>query len=232
MRFAERLIKGTIIDCHSNLLAEVELEDGEIYSVFCPNPDRVNKLYKKGADIWVIPTNNNVHKIHYEAILVENDKGLVMTNPNYISPLFIEAFEDGIISDFDEYDTIEELSSNGDETRLTFRLSNEEGKECYIYVCGIFNKENQYVMFPSFVDFREFTVYSELKNIRSQGIDTFFVILVIRTNYKGVKFCWSLDPVASAKAFDEAKNGLKFLCYGCNLDENEIEVSNKIDIKF
>lgn len=231
MKFADKLIKGTIIDSHSNLIADVEFEDGTVNPVFCPNPDRVNKLYKIGSDVWVLPVRQQFHKVKYEATLVENDKGIVMTNPNYIVPLFMEAFENNVIEDFNEYNTIEDLSGDG-KTKLTFRLSNEEGKECYVYVCNIYNKQGNYAVFPSFVDFREFTVYSELKNIRSQGIDTYFVILVVRTDYAGVKFCWNLDPVASAKAFDEARNGLKFLCYHCNLNENEIDISDKIDIKF
>ncbi|MDR1694629.1 MAG: DNA/RNA nuclease SfsA [Lactobacillaceae bacterium] len=230
MKFSRKLIKGTIIDVHSNLIADVEFENGAVEAVFCPNPDRVKTLYKRGADVWSMPIDNTNKKVRYEATIVENDKGLVMVNPHYRYDIFAEAFENNILDDFDEYDSIESLDEN--DTRLSFRLSNEEGKECYVYICNIYNKQNGYAVFPSFVDFREFTVYSELDEIRKSGIDTYFIIMVVRTDYKGVKFTWNLDPVASAKAFDEARNGLKFSCYSCNLDTSGIEISQKIDIKF
>lgn len=231
MKFSDKLIKGTIIDIHSNLIADVEFEDSTVEPVFCPNPDRVCKLYKRGTDIWALPLNEEFRKVRYEATIVENGKGLVMTNPNYLPDLFIEAFEENKLEDFEEYDYIEDLSIEGD-TRLTFKLSNDDGKECYVYLCNVYNKQGKQVVFPSFVDFREFTVYSELNTIRKDGIDTYFVILIVRTDYNGFKFTWNLDPVASAKAFEEARNGLKFLCYSCNLDYNSIEISDKIDIKF
>ncbi len=73
---------------------------------------------------------------------------------------------------------------------------------------------------------------SFLFTLRKKGHETYVFLIAPRIDTNSVKFVWNLDPIGAAKTYDEAKNGLKFVCYGCNLDINGIEISKRIRIEF
>ena len=57
-------------------------------------------------------------------------------------------------------------------------------------------------------------------------------MIVPRNDCIEAKFSWNLDPRAAAKIYDEAKNGLEFVCYGCKLDKNSVSIAEKMKILY
>ena len=41
-----------------------------------------------------------------------------------------------------------------------------------------------------------------------------------------------IDPTSAAKIFDEAKNGLEFVCYGCKISKDGVSIANKLEILY
>ena len=73
-------------------------------------------------------------------------------------------------------------------------------------------------------------MFEEMKKVRAQGYRTVVVLIVPRMDCLETLFSWTIDPISAARIYEEAKNGLEFVCYGCKLAKKSISISNKMNI--
>lgn len=232
MNFSKKLIKGRILDCYNNLILDVELDNQEKVSAFCPDFENGKKLYLEGKEVLIKKTSNKMHKLKYEVIMVKENDNFIMVNYRLLPKIFTEAYDKEMFEELEGYSNLKLLKENNFK-HVTFELSNPRSdKKCYLYLCSVYNKVGPDIVFPSNLDFREMNVYTELAALRKKGHETYVFLIAPRIDTNSVKFVWNLDPIGAAKTYDEAKNGLKFVCYGCNLDINGIEISKRIRIEF
>lgn len=232
MKFRDKLVKGKIKTNYKNAILDVEFEDGSINSVFYYNYDDKDDLCTPGAEIWASYDENSDRVIKYEAQLVRNSGGLIFINQSYNEEIFLDAFKKGFISELEDYTSIRKIYNNEEVKCANFEFSNEKNEKLYLYVASIYRKEGRYVVFPSNINLLEMNVLDEFRKLRSQGNETAVFFIIPRSDILEVKFIWSGEPIAAAKIFDEAKNGLKFYCYGCNVSVNGVEIDRKMDIKY
>lgn len=232
VEFAKTLIKGNILSTYKNLILDVKLKDDSVVSAFCPEIDHMNSLYIKGVEVWLSETDNNNRKLKYEVQMINKGEGLIMVNSPHVKDLFIEAFNNGVLTDFSQYNRLRKIEYGEDVIYANFEFSNNKGEKCYAYVISIYNKVGPYVVFPSFINFYEMEMFAELRNLRKKGYKTAVVLVASRMDCVEAKFVWNIDQVAAAKSFDEAKNGLNFFCYGCNIDQRSVTISQKLKILY
>ena len=115
---------------------------------------------------------------------------------------------------------------------INYELSNDAGEKCYVYLVGIYNKKGADVVFPTMLNFYEMELFDEMRRLREKGAETAAVLLVTRMDCLAAKFSWDVNPIAAAKIYDEAKNGLNFFCYGCNIDNKSISITKKMKILY
>lgn len=230
--FAKNLIKGNIVSIYKNLILDVKLKDERVISAFCPEIDYMNNLYIKGVDVWLSENNDPRRKLKYEVQMINKGEGLIMVNSTHIKDLFIEAFNNAVLTDFSQYNRLRKIEHGEDVAYANFEFSNNKGEKCYAYVTGFYNKVGPYVVFPSFINFYEMEMFAELRDLRAKGYKTAVVLIASRMDCLEAKFVWNIDQVAAAKIFDEAKNGLNFFCYGCNIDQRSVIISQKMKILY
>ena len=232
MDFPDQLIKGVIEGCYKNLILDVRLENGEVIPAFCPELDYKKNLYMKGLEVYVMPVNNLCRRLKYEVQLINKGDGLVMVNPSYLNKLFAEAFDAGTLSDFNGYSRRQKVAFGDEVQHVSFILSGNQGRKCYVYVVSIYNKQGANAVFPSFINFFEMEMFDELRRMRRLGHETVVMLVVPRMDCADIKFTWNIDPMAAAKIFDEAKNGLKFCGYSCNISEKSVKITEKMKILY
>lgn len=232
MNFRDRLIRGTIVKSYNNLILDVKFKEGNIVPVFCSEMDYLPEMYSSGTEVFVTKNRDQRRKIRYECQIVRRDEGLVMVNQNMVDALFMEAFENGMISDLDEYQYIDRAGGDYSTRNINYVLSNDEGKRCYIYLVSIYNKQGPNVVFPTNLSFYEMELFDEFRRLREQGHETVVGLIVTRMDCLEAKFAWNINPISAAKIYDEAKNGLKFFCYGCNIDNKSISIIGKMKILY
>lgn len=232
MNLPENLIKGVISDIYKDVIMDVKLPDDTVVPAFCPEIDYIKNLYAKGVEVWMSSVSHPQRHLKYEIQLINKGDGLILVNPCYIEDLFVEAFHAGILSDFSEYTDLRKIEYGESVVRANFEFSKGRNKKCYVYLVGINNKIGPNVVFPSYISFYEMEMFEELRQLRKKGHETAVVLIVPRMDCSGVKFVWSLDQIAAAKIFDEAKNGLNFFCYGCNINQRSVTISKKIKILY
>ena len=210
MEFPAELVRGEIVKCYKNLILDVQIGD-EVVPVFCPELDARQKIYVPGAEVWLLPTGNPRRRLKYETQMINRDGSLIMINPTYAEVLLEEAFSAGLLTDFSAYNRLRRVDESDDVSYAQLEFSNEREEKCYVYAVSIYNKQGACVVFPSFINFFEMEMFSEFANI---------------------KFVWNIAPMAAAKIFDEAKNGLKFCGYACTISDKSIKITRKMKILY
>ena len=115
---------------------------------------------------------------------------------------------------------------------IDFELSNPQGEKCFVFVTNIYQKQGSSAVFPSEVNFFEFEMFEEMQQLRLKGFKTCVFMIVSRTDCYDIRFSWKLSPFAAGKIFEEAKNGLNFIGYGCNITKMSVTLSHNIPILY
>lgn len=115
------LLEGRLLKRYKRFLADVELADGSVYTVHCPNPGSMLGLAQPGSLVYLAPAAPK-SKLPYAWRFVEVDGGLVCIDTMVSNRLFKEAFQGGVLSEFAAYDQLQSEYSYGD-SRFDFRLS-------------------------------------------------------------------------------------------------------------
>lgn len=231
MYFPVDLVKGEIVKCYKNLILDVRIASGEVVPAFCPELDAKQNMYVPGAEVWLLPNDTGRH-LKYETLMINKGEGLVMISPVYTERLMKEAFVDGKLVDFAAYDSLRSVEAGDGVSYANLVFSNNSEEKCFVYAVIIYNKQNGNVVFPSFINFFEMEMFREFSRLRMEGYETRVVLIVPRMDCAGIKFTWNISPVAAAKIFDEAKNGLKFCGYGCTINAQSVKIIQELEILY
>lgn len=232
MEFRSKLLHGKILNLYKGLILDVELDSNEVVSAFCPEADSGKKLYEIGAEVWVSRNQDKRRKLRYDCELLNRGEGLVMVNPSHNTELFLEAFDNGVLEDFNAYTSIRTVVPEDGLQYAHFELQDNDDQKIYVTLRDIYNKQGPYAVFPTYLTFHDFQAFEEMKRLRARGARTAFVLLAPRMDCFETKFVWNIDPIAAARIFEEAKNGLEFFCYGCKIDKKSVTIANKMKINY
>ena len=229
MLFEEKFFKAEVVKRYKRFIVDAKLWNNDIVSAFCSDITVIPDLYVPKAQLMLSRTRDKSRKLKYEVEAVNKGDGWVMVNQKYFPQIFMEAFQNKSMKDFAQYSKIRKLKPADRLPHLDFELSN--GKEkCFVCLSPIYNKQNGKAVFPTKVNLIDMEMFEEMKKVRQSGHRTVVVLVVPRMDCLQTLFSWTLDPISAAKIYDEAKNGLEFVSYGCNLDKNGINITNKMDI--
>lgn len=229
MDFNTDLIKAEVVGRYKRLIVDVKLRDDTVVPAFCSDDNLFPNLYVKGAEVWIAKIKSKFRKLRYEIYMVNKGDGLVMVNQRGNPKMFVEAFKNRVMEDFIQYSKIRHIVLADNLPHLDFELSNQDEK-CYVSLRPIYNKQDGRAVFPSKVNFLDMEMFEEMRRMRALGHRTVVVLIVPRIDCLETKFSWTIDPTSAAKIFEEAKSGLEFVSYGCNLDKKSITITNKMDI--
>lgn len=231
MDYNHKLLRAEAVECYNDLIVDAKLSDGQIFPAFCGAVE-IAEMCQKGTLLWLKRTSKNKRLIKYNIAFVQTPEGIVFANPKYNKQLFAEAFEKGVLTDFTDYTDCKPLDSTKNPEGLDFELIGKNGKKCFVFVTSVYNKQNGCAVFPHAINFFEMKMIEEMELKRKQGHEACIFMIVPREDCISAKFVWNLDPHAAAAMFDAAKNGIKFLCYGCKINKNKVEINRKMEILY
>ncbi|MCQ2741219.1 MAG: DNA/RNA nuclease SfsA [Alphaproteobacteria bacterium] len=231
MEYNYNLIQASVIKVYNNLIIDVELENGQIEQALC-GAFEISSICKPHTRVLLKRTSNRKRLVKYNIAFVYTPEGLVFSTPKYNRILFKEAFDKKLIPELNGYTDCKLLRSEDGSNGLDFRLTGNDGKQAFVFVTSLYLKKNGCAIFPQSINFFEMRMLEEMNRKQLEGAETYVFMLVPREDCEKAKFVWNLNPPAAAKIFDAAQNGLIFLCYGCKLKPNNIEVDKKLDILY
>ena len=231
MDYNHKLLNAEVVDVYNKLIVDAKLESGRIVPTFC-SASEIADMCKPGTKLLLKRTSRPKRLVKYNISFVYTPEGIVFANPRYCKQIFQEAFEKGSLKDFAEYKHCRKLSETDNAKGLDFELIGDDGKKCLVFVIPVYNKKDGRAVFPYTINFFEMKMIDEMKLKRQEGFETYVVMIVPREDCITAKFVWNMNAKASAMLFEAAKTGLNFLCYGCKMAKNNIEIDRKMEILY
>ena len=129
MKFNSPLIPAVLVQRYKRFLADVELSDGTLITVHCPNPGAMIGLNQPGNRVWISDSNNPKRKLQHTLELMEVDgpDGLTLVGINTMHPnkLAREAIESGLIVGLNGYSSLKTEVKYGENSRIDILLEDE-----------------------------------------------------------------------------------------------------------
>ncbi len=246
MRY-ENMIPGTFVSRPNRFIAKVRLAGGEEATAHVKNTGRCRELLVPGCRVYLQDHAGFMgkRKLRYSLIAVDKvcSRGAVLINMDSQAPNKIvgEALADGRFCDvfgdelkdadfdFGDLSDISPEKTFGD-SRFDFRLTDRDGRVCWMEVKGVTLEEDGVARFPDAPTERGVKHVGELVKAVSAG-DYACIVFVIQM--KGIKEFRPNDE--THMAFGDAlrnahSRGVKILAFDCNVGIDSADISDKIEV--
>lgn len=231
MNYRHQLFPATVVKRFNSMIIDIRLSDDSIVPAFCARKE-INSICTEGMEVLVKRSTNKNRIIKYKIEYITKDGRLIFTSPRYEERLFKEAFANKAIPEFSRFTDCQRIEQDDHLPHIHFELSDGKGGKCFVFITTLYGYQGGKAVFPISINFFQIEMFEEMRKLRTNGHDTYVFMIVPQNNCREAKFVWTIAPVAAAKLFEEAKNGLQFICYGCNVDKTSVSIAEKIEITY
>ena len=230
MRFKEPLTPGRLVRRYKRFLADVELPDGTVLTVHCPNPGRMLGLDAPGSRVWLSRSPNAGRKLPHTLEIVEADGGLVGINTMHPNRLLEEALRGDAVEELQGYDRIRREVAYDHGCRIDLLLQAEERADCYVEVKNVHLKRARGAEFPDAVTARGARHLQALARRVAAGERAVMMYVVQRMDCLDFSLADDIDP-AYARAFEQAiAAGVEASCRACSVTLDHIHLGPRLPI--
>jgi sugar fermentation stimulation protein A len=147
MAFMRGLRQATLIRRYKRFLTDVELEDGKVITVHCPNTGSMKNCVEAGAKVWLSKSDNPKRKYQYTWEYMQTSRGdyigINAARANYLAQ---QAIENGTVSELSHYETVRREVRYGKEKSRIDLLLTSDGRaddstigypDCYVEVKSV-----------------------------------------------------------------------------------------------
>lgn len=222
----ENIYEGRFVSRPNRFIAQVEIE-GEIHTVHVKNTGRCKELLVKNATVYLEKSQNPSRKTQFDLVsVIKNGRLINMDSqaPNKAVEEFFRA--GGIFTDLDELKPETKFQNS----RFDF-FGSHGGKEFFAEVKGVTLEENGIVKFPDAPTLRGLKHLEELESAVKSGYEGYVIFVVQMKNVKYFTPNATTHPEFATALINAQKNGVKILCYDCEVTPNSMDLRNPVKIK-
>jgi sugar fermentation stimulation protein A len=117
-----QLQQGTLQRRYKRFLADVQLKNGDIVVVYCPNTGAMRGCQQPGSRVWLSRSDNPKRKLAWTLELVEDNGSLVCVHSVLANPVVEAALHEGIVPELKGFDRLLREVRSGVGTRIDFKL--------------------------------------------------------------------------------------------------------------
>lgn len=193
MNFDEPLIPGTLIRRYKRFLADVELSDGMVITVHCPNTGRMTTCAEPGWQVALSDSHNPKRKYRFTWELVHNGTGWICVNTGRANELAAEAVANGTIPELSGYaEVLREQTFGNSRFDLLLKTGNDL---CYVEVKNVtLLAEDGCYAFPDAVTVRGRKHLNELVEVVKAGHRAAMLYVIPRSDGTAFRIAHEVDP--------------------------------------
>ncbi len=218
--------KAKFIKRLNRFVAEVEL-NGERVLCHVKNTGRCKELLKEGVTVYLEKSDKPGRKYPFSLITVRKGDRLVNMDSQAPNKAVYEWLEKG--SAFKNITLLKPESTYG-KSRFDFYFE-YEGKKAYMEVKGVTLENNGIVSFPDAPTERGTKHINELCECVKAGYEAYIMFVVQMKDVKYFTPNAENDPDFARALIKAESEGVKILCYDCEITENEMVIRDEIVIK-
>src|SRR5208282_1351819 len=233
--FPSPLIHGRLIKRYKRFLADVELDDGTVTTVHCPNPGGMIGLDAPGSEIWLSRSANPDRKLPLTFELIRTHSGLVGINTGHPNRIVEEAIGAGRIAELRGYPTVRREVRYGENSRIDLLLEGAGRPTCYVEVKNVHLKRDPRPQggpaeFPDAVTKRGAKHLLEMSREVDAGSRAVMVYVVQRADCESFRIAADIDPAYHRALIDAIAHGVEAICYACNISPEAIELTAPLPV--
>ncbi len=237
MKFHPPLQSAILIQRYKRFLADVQLDNGEIITLHCPNTGSMKNCAEPGSRVWFSTSAQKTRKYPHTWELIEINKNLIGINTHSANKLVKEALEKKIITELAEYDeirsevTIVDEKNIGEKTRIDFQLIAQDKPLCWVEVKSVTLGVGQGLgLFPDAKTERGVKHLEQLTARVQQGERAVLLFCVQHSGIQVVAPADEIDPLYGKRLREAAAAGVEILAYGAELSAEEIILTKRLKV--
>jgi sugar fermentation stimulation protein A len=223
------LIPATLIRRYKRFLADVELNDGSIITVHCPNSGSMKGCATPGSRVYISRSSNPGRKFAFTWELVDAGGFWAGINTGLPNHLVREAIENGTAAELQGYATTHSEVPYGEHSRIDLLLESP-GQRCFVEVKNVTLVENSRALFPDAVTTRGQKHLNELMRVVREGDRGVIFFTVQRGDGTSVSPADAIDPEYGRLLRLAIKNGVEALAYRALVTPQEILLTERLPV--
>lgn len=233
MLFSPPLCQALLLRRYKRFLADIELENGEIHTIHCPNTGSMKRCILERSPCWYSVSDNPKRKYPFTwEIATTTDGYLAGVNTSRANGLVREGIEEGVIIELQDYQSIKaEVKYGSENSRIDFLLSDDIRPDCYVEVKSVtLGMGAGLGIFPDSVSARGTKHLRELMAMVAQGKRAVLVFCVQHSGISTVSPADEIDPLYGQTLRMAMEGGVEVLIYGAEISETEIVLTKSLDL--
>lgn len=230
MKFPSPLIHGNLIKRYKRFLADIELLNGEVITVHCPNTGSMLSCSTPGSAVALSVSDNPKRKYPHTLEMIKGNSTWIGVNTARTNGLVAEAILDGTISNFGRVKSIKREVKTSNHTRLDLQLFTDT-EEIYVEVKNCSLAQNNWAMFPDAVTTRGTKHLNELIRLKNEGRQSCIFFLVQRMDADIFSPASQIDKVYAQTLNEAAKRDVMVLAYQAEVTPQGINVVRPLPLQ-
>ncbi len=223
------LTEAVLIKRYKRFLADVQMPDGEIVTVHCPNPGSMMGIAEPGMRVLLNRSLNPKRKLAWTLQFVDAQTSLVLVESALANKLFLEAFGAAGIHSLKIYSEARAEHSFKD-SRLDFLLSGEPG-HCLVEVKSTTYLVGDVALFPDAKTERGRKHLLTLGDGLNDGFNSLQFYVVARSDATLFKPAEAIDRAYAQSLRLAQSKGVKILAYALKFRSTPAAEPHQIDLE-
>lgn len=229
MKFTHPLKSGTLIKRYKRFLADIQLDNGSILTIYCPNTGSMRSCSTPGSRVCFSKSANTKRKYPHTLELIHGGNSWVGVNTGLTNHLVVEAIQEGKIPELLNISTIKQEVQTSTGTRLDIQLTQGE-QTIYVEVKNCSLVENEIAMFPDAVTSRGTKHLLELASLVKEGHRGIIFYLVQRTDAHSFTPAAHIDQLYAETLKEVVHQGVEVLIYQAEVSPEAITVTKRLPL--
>jgi len=234
MIFSPKLSPGKLIRRYKRFLADIELGNGEITTIHCPNTGSMKHCIVANSPCWYSVSDNPKRKYPYTWEIATTPGGhLAGVNTGRANALVKEGIEAAVVTELQGYEVITAEKKYGEEnSRIDFLLTSADRRDCYVEVKSVTLAMGDGLgLFPDSVSQRGSKHLRELMTMVQYGHRAVLFFCVQHSGIDRVAPADDIDQVYGQTLREAIDAGVEVLVYGARVGPDEIVLDRRLSLK-
>lgn len=230
MLFNNPLRPAVLLKRYKRFLADVQLPDGEIITIHCPNTGAMTGCAEPGMTVWMSDSNNSKRKYRYTWELAQTATGdMICVNTQRANQVAGEALTAGLLGPFENL--IAEQNYGYDNRRIDWLGTDSNGLKTYIEVKSVTLADHHHGYFPDTVSERARQHLASLQTMAAEGHRAMVLYVVLHSAIASVSAAHHIDTNYTYACAEAKRNGVEFHAVKCDISASQIKPSALISVK-
>ncbi|MDP8256731.1 MAG: DNA/RNA nuclease SfsA [Candidatus Alcyoniella australis] len=226
------LISGKLVRRYKRFLMDLELDDGSLLTVHCPNSGSMEGCLEPGARVLASPGKGKGRKLSHSAEWIELAIGWVGINTMRTNQIAREALLERWIPELAQYDQVRPEYKISSSSRIDFLLQGNGLPDCYVEVKNTTLPMPQgAIAFPDSSTERGRKHLRELILARQRGIRAVMLYVVNRPDGEFFRAAHEKDPQYADLLCQALQSGVEALAYRTLIQPPAVRLDRPIPIK-